>query len=163
MQMSSNSSTFVEAMLFPWILLLTGKNGNLHPPKASKDKIKEFSESSKRQKLVKDSRSSRLTDEFGNSVFELSSCSNSFGKLEEHKSYISSNQIPCLVTSGSIQDENIHRAAILHSTLSIVDKDVDSQPTARKVLLELLSESFFKYQVFHEFSVMPLPGAVVFI
>ncbi|KAF7811458.1 CST complex subunit CTC1 isoform X1 [Senna tora] len=162
-KMSSKSISYFEAMLLPWILLLTGKKDNLHPPEVSRDQIKDLSEncisgntnsweqvSNKRQKLVKESRRSLLKDEFGNSVCELSACSNSFSKLEENKSCInlsSSHQIPCLVTFRNIQIKNVHSAAILLSALSVVDKHVDCQPATRKVLLEFLSENFLKYQL----------------
>lgn len=177
--MSNTSSTFVEAMLLPWILLLNVKNGNLRPPKVSRGQIKELSEncingdtnskeqvSNKRQKLVKESRSSLVKDELGSSIREMSACSNSFSKSEENKTCInlsSYHMIPCLVTFSGIQNENVHSSAILHSTLSVVDKDVDSQPTARKVLLELLSERFLKYQVFYVFSFTPLLREVVIL
>ncbi|KAG2396933.1 CST complex subunit [Vigna angularis] len=60
------SSTFVEAMLFPFILLFDGKSGIARPCNASWDKTKELSKSclsgnneykfsNKRQKLVKES------------------------------------------------------------------------------------------------------------
>ncbi|XP_061352939.1 CST complex subunit CTC1-like [Gastrolobium bilobum] len=175
MRMRSNkSSTFVEAILLPYILLLAGKSGISHPCNVSRDKTKELSKycisgnneeqelskycvsgnneeqvSNKRQKLIKESVSS-LKDEFRTSIYELNACSNRESK--EKKICVglnSSHDLSCLVTFRSLQNENVICPAVLRSTSSTKEMSFNSKPTARKIFLEFSSDRFFKYQSLH--------------
>ncbi|KOM26143.1 hypothetical protein LR48_Vigan233s001000 [Vigna angularis] len=153
------SSTFVEAMLFPFILLFDGKSGIARPCNASWDKTKELSKSclsgnneykfsNKRQKLVKESVSSSK-EEFHTSIYELSACSNSSRKPEENRKCVnmrSSHDLSCLVTFKSLQSENEVCPAILRSALPMKDASLNSKPS-RKILLEFSSDRFLKYQL----------------
>ncbi|XP_014491983.1 CST complex subunit CTC1 isoform X1 [Vigna radiata var. radiata] len=156
----SKSSTFVEAMLFPFILLFDGKSGIAHPSNASWDKTKELSKSclsgnneykfsNKRQKLVKESVSSSK-EEFHTSIYELSACSNSSRKPEENRKRVnmrSSHDLSCLVTFKSLQSENQVCPAILRPALPMKDASLNSKPSSRKILLEFSSDRFLKYQL----------------
>ena len=164
--MSSTSSTFLEAILLPWNLLLTGKNGNL----CSRDLMNENKKVDlcgntngkeqvpiKRQKLVDASRDSLPKDEVGYSLCGLSACSNSFSNSgKQNPVNLSSQQIPCQVTLGNIPHETINSSAILQFNLSTVYKDVGFQQTGRIIFLEISCESFMNYQVRHAFSMMHL-------
>ncbi|KAK7243336.1 hypothetical protein RIF29_38129 [Crotalaria pallida] len=157
---SHKSSTFVEAMLLPSILLLAGKSGFSHSCNVSMEKTKELSECcisdhneervlNKRQKLVMESISS-MNDEFHTSIYELSDCSDSFRKSEENKKCFdlsSSQDISCLVTFRNLQNEKVICPAILHSTSPLKDMGFNSKPTARKILFEFPFERFLKYQL----------------
>lgn len=156
----SKSSTFVEAILFPFILLFAGKSRIVHPHNASWDKTKELSKSclsgnnedkfsNKRQKLIKESVSSSK-DEFQTSIYELSACSNSSRKPEENKYCVnmrSSPDLSCLVTFKSLQNENEVCPAILRSMSPMKDTSFNSKPSSRKILLEFSADRFLKYQV----------------
>jgi len=156
----SKSSTFVEAILFPFILLFTGKNRIDHPRNASWDKTKELSKSclsgnnedtfsNKRRKLIKESVSSSK-EESHTSIYELSACSNYSRKLEENKNCVnkkSSHDLSCLVTFKSLQNENEVFPAILCSTSPVKDTSFNSKPSSRKILLEFSADRFLKYQV----------------
>ncbi|KAG2396924.1 CST complex subunit [Vigna angularis] len=154
------SSTFVEAMLFPFILLFDWKSGIARPCNASWDKTKELSKSclsgnneykfsNKRQKLVKESVSSSK-EEFHTSIYELSACSNSSRKPEENRKCVnmrSSHDLSCLVTFKCLQSENEVCPAILRSALPMKDASLNSKPSSRKILLEFSSDRFLKYQI----------------
>ena len=156
---SNKSSTFVEAKLLPFFLLLAEKRGISHSCNVSRDKTKELSEycisgsneeSNKRQKLVKESVSSSK-DEVCSSIYELRACTNSFKKSKENKkcddlSY--AYDISCLVTFRSLQHENVVCPAVLRSTSTTKDTIFNSKP-ARKILLEFPSDRFLTYQVFY--------------
>ncbi|KAK7405405.1 hypothetical protein VNO78_06677 [Psophocarpus tetragonolobus] len=157
---SSKSSTFVEAILLPFVLLLGGESRIVHPCNASLDKTKELSKcyvsgnsnedknSNKRQKLIKESVCSSK-DEFHTSIYELSAHSNSSRKPEENKKCIdlrSSHDLSCLVTFRSLQNENVNFPAILRSTSRMKDTSFNSKPS-RKILLEFSSDRFSKYQI----------------
>ncbi|RDX60098.1 CST complex subunit CTC1, partial [Mucuna pruriens] len=155
---SSKSSTYAEAILLPFILLLSGKSRITHPCNGSWDKTKELLKycisgnnedkvSIKRQKLIKESVSSSK-DEFHTSIYELSAC-NSFRKSEENKKCVnlrSSHDVSCLVTFRSLQDENVVCPAILRSTSPMKDMSFNSKPTSRKILLEFSSDRFLVHQ-----------------
>ncbi|KAK7342865.1 hypothetical protein VNO80_25821 [Phaseolus coccineus] len=155
----SKSSTFVEAILFPFILLFAGESRIVHPCNASWDKTKELSKSclsgnnedkfsNKRQKLIKESVSSSK-EEFQTSIYELSACSNSSRKPEENKNCVnmrSSHDLPCLVTFKSLQNENEVCPAILRSMSPMKDTSFNSKPS-RKILLEFSADRFLKYQI----------------
>ncbi|TKY68592.1 CST complex subunit CTC1 [Spatholobus suberectus] len=157
---SSKSSTFVEAILFPFILLVAGKSRIAHPCNASWGKTKELLKycisgnnedkvSIKRQKLVKESISSSK-DEFHTSIYELSACSNFFRKSEEKKKCVSlrsSHDVSCLITFRSLQNENVVYPAIMRSTSPMKDMSFNSKPTSRKILLEFSSDRFLMHQV----------------
>ncbi|KAK7317482.1 hypothetical protein RJT34_01757 [Clitoria ternatea] len=156
---SNKSSTFVEAVLLPHILLLAGRSRITHPYSASRDKTEELSKycisgnnedkvSIKRRKIVKESIGS-LKDELHTSIYELSACSNSFRKSEENKKYdlSASHDISCLVTFRSLQKEIGVCPAVLHSTSPLKDMTFNSKPSSRKILLEFPSDEFLKYQL----------------
>ncbi|KAK4284024.1 hypothetical protein QN277_000912 [Acacia crassicarpa] len=156
-KMSSTSSSFLEAILLPWNLLLTGQNDNL----CSRGLVKDHKENNscrntngeeqvpiKRQKLVEASRDSLLKDEVGYPLSELRACSNSFSNSgEQNPIHLNAHQIPCQVTLRNISHKNINNSAILQSTLSTADKEVDSQQAGRNIFLEISSESFMNYQI----------------
>ncbi|XP_054786835.1 CST complex subunit CTC1 isoform X2 [Prosopis cineraria] len=156
-KMSSTSSTFIEALLLPWNLLLTGQDGN----QCSKGLIKKHKENGicgytdgkeqvpiKRQKLVNESKDSLLKDEAGYSICEFRACSSSFSNSEQQGPInLSSHQIPCQVTFRNIPHKNINNSAILQSTSSVVEKGADSQQIGRKIFVEISSESFLNYQI----------------
>ncbi|KAL2326109.1 hypothetical protein Fmac_025167 [Flemingia macrophylla] len=151
---SSKSSTFVEAILLPFILLVGGKSRIAHPCNASRDKTNEHPDnedkvSLKRQKLVMESLSS-LKDEFHTSIYELSACSNANRKSEENTKCVnvrSSHDVSCLITFRSLQNENVVCPAILRSTSPMKDTSFNSKPTSRKILLEFSSDGFLKHQM----------------
>ncbi|RZB98494.1 CST complex subunit CTC1 [Glycine soja] len=157
---SCKSSTFVEAILFPFILLLSGKSRIAHPCNASWDKTKELSKycisvnnedkvSNKRQKLIKESVSSSK-DEFHTSICELNACSNSSRKPEENKKCVnlrSSHDVSCLVTFRRHENENVVCTAILRSISPMKETSYNSKPSSRKILLEFSSDRFLKYQL----------------
>ncbi|XP_020206690.1 CST complex subunit CTC1 isoform X2 [Cajanus cajan] len=157
---SSKSSTFVEAILLPFILLVAGKSRISHPCNASWDKAKELPKycisrinedkvSIKRQKLVTESLSS-LKDEFHNPICELSACSNTDRKSEENTKFVnlrSFHDVSCLITFRSLQNENVVRPAILRSTPPMKDMHFNSKPTSRKILLDFSSDGFLKHQL----------------
>ncbi|KAH1238336.1 CST complex subunit CTC1 [Glycine max] len=157
---SCKSSTFVEAILFPFILLLSGKSRIAHPCNASWDKTKELSKycisvnnedkvSNKRQKLIKESVSSSK-DEFHTSICELNACSNSSRKPEENKKCVnlrSSHDVSCLVTFRRHENENVVCTAILRSISPMKETSFNSKPSSRKILLEFSSDRFLKYQL----------------
>ncbi|KAG5016578.1 hypothetical protein JHK82_022227 [Glycine max] len=157
---SCKSSTFVEAILFPFILLLSGKSRIAHPCNASWDKTKELSKycisvnnedkvSNKRQKLIKESVSSSK-DEFHTSICELNACSNSSRKPEENKKCVnlrSSHDVSCLVTFRRHENENVVCTAILRSISPMKETSFNSKPSSRKILLEFSSDRFLKYQI----------------
>lgn len=166
---SDKSSTFVEAILLPYILLLAGKSGISHPCNVSKDKRTELSKycfsgnkeeqvSIKRQKLIKESVNTSK-DEFHTSIYELNACSNSFRESKENKKCValSSHDMSCLVTFRSLEKENVVCPALLRSTSPIKDTSFNSKPTARKILLEFSSDMFLKYQVIYLLSLACLP------
>ncbi|KAI4353113.1 hypothetical protein L6164_002085 [Bauhinia variegata] len=157
---SSKSSAFVEAILLPWVLFLPGQGRSFQSTNVSWRQTKETSEycingnnkeqaSNKRLKLVKESTSSMSMDKFDNPIYELSACSNPFSISTENRKCIhlsSSDEISCLVSFGSVKTENAVSSAILRDT-SLECTDANPKPTARKILLEFLSESFLKYQL----------------
>ncbi|CAJ1978407.1 unnamed protein product [Sphenostylis stenocarpa] len=157
---SSKSSTFVEAILFPFILLFAGKSRIAHPCNASCDKTKELLKSclssnkedkfsNKRQKLIKESVSSSK-DGFQSSIYGLSACSNSSRKPAENKKCVSMrsfHDLSCLVTFKILQNESEVCPAILRSTSPIKDTSFNSKPSSKKILLEFSSDRFLKYQL----------------
>jgi len=156
---SNNSSTFVEAILLPYILLLDGKAEILHPCNVYEEKAIELSKycfsdnneervSSKRQKLIKKSVNTSK-DEFHTSVYELSACSNTFKESKENKKLddLSFADISCMVTFRGLENEDVVRQALLRSTSPSKDTCFNSKLNARKILLEFSSDSFLKYQV----------------
>ncbi|KAJ1404673.1 putative CST complex subunit CTC1 isoform X1 [Sesbania bispinosa] len=136
---SNKSSTFVEAILLPCILLLAGKRGCSNPCNVSRDKRMELSKcclsgnsegqvSIKRQKLIKESvNSSKVYKK----CVDLSS----------------SHDISCLVTFRGLQNKNEVCPAVLRSTSLMKDESFNSKSTARKILLEFSSDRFLKYQL----------------
>ncbi|KAK7313892.1 hypothetical protein VNO77_39096 [Canavalia gladiata] len=156
---SSKSSTFVEAILLPCILLLSGKSIIAHSCNASTAKTKELSKYCiscnnedevpiKKQKLIKESVNS-LKDEFHTSIYELRACSNSFWKSEENKciDLKISQDTSCLATFRNLQNVNVACPAILRSTSPMKDMSFNSKCTSRKILLEFSSDRFLKYQL----------------
>lgn len=166
---SNKSSTFVEAILLPYILLLDGKPGVSCPWDVYGDKTIEFSKycfngnneeqvSVKRQKLIKKSANTSK-DEFHTSVYELNACSNSFRESKENRNCddLSSLDISCMVTFRGLKKENVVFPALLRSTSPRKDTRFNSKPTAKNVLLEFSSDRFLKYQVIFLFSLTCLP------
>ncbi|KAI5420133.1 hypothetical protein KIW84_044064 [Lathyrus oleraceus] len=156
---SNKSSTFVEAILLPYILLLDGKPGVSCPCDVYGDKTIEFSKycfngnneeqvSVKRQKLIKKSANTSK-DEFHTSVYELNACSNSFRESKENRNCddLSSLDISCMVTFRGLKKENVVFPALLRSTSPRKDTRFNSKPTAKNVLLEFSSDRFLKYQL----------------
>lgn len=156
---SNKSSTFVEALLLPYILLLDGKAEILHPCNVNEDKAIEFSKycfsdnneervSSKRQKLLTKSVNTSK-NEFHTSVYELNACSNTFRESKEKKKLddLSSADISCMVTFRGLKNENVVHPALLRSTSPSKDMGVNSKHNARKILLEFSCDRFLKYQV----------------
>ncbi|CAI8606844.1 unnamed protein product [Vicia faba] len=156
---SNKSSTFVEAILLPYILLLDGKPGLSCPCGVYGDQTIELSkdcfnynneeqDSIKRQKLIKKSVNTS-TDEFHTSVYELNACSNSFRESKENRNCdgLSSLDISCMVTFRGLKKENVVCPALLRSTSPRKDTGFNSKPTAKNVLLEFSSDRFLKYQL----------------
>nr|XP_004511201.1 CST complex subunit CTC1 isoform X2 [Cicer arietinum] len=156
---SNKSSTFVEAILLPYILLLDGKPGISHSCNVYGDKTLELSKycfngnneehvSIKRQKLIKKSVNTSK-DEFHTSVYELNVCSNTFRESKENTNCddLSSPDISCMVTFRGLQKENVVCPALLRSKSPRKDMSLNSKPTARKILLEFSSDTFLKYQL----------------
>ncbi|KAJ7958119.1 CST complex subunit CTC1 isoform X1 [Quillaja saponaria] len=157
---SSKSSMLVEAILLPWNLFLGGEDGVLHSSKLSRGKMKEPSEncrsgkneeqvSHKRQRSVNILTSSGLKDYVGYSNYKLNPCSKFFTESEKIQGCFnfSSSRISCLATVRGVHNESTVSSAILHCTAPCGDTDIGSKPTARKILLELVSDCALKYQL----------------
>lgn len=165
---SNKSSTFVEAILLPYILLLDGKSGVSCSCDVYGDKAIGLSKycfngnneeqvSIKRQKLKKSVNTSK--DEFHTSVYELNACSNSFRESKENRNCddLSSLDISCMVTFRELKKENVVVPALLRSTSPRKDMGFNSKPSAKNVLLEFSSDRFLKYQVVFLFSLACFP------
>ncbi|CAJ2657030.1 unnamed protein product [Trifolium pratense] len=154
---SIKSSTFVEAILLPYILLLDGKPGISHPCNVYGDKTIELSKYCfignneeqvfiKRQKLIEKSVNTSK-DEFHTSVYQLNACSNTF-RENTNCDDLSSLDISCMVTFRDLKKENVVCPALLRSTSLIKDMCFNSKPTTpRKILLEFSSDRFLKYRL----------------
>jgi hypothetical protein len=154
---SIKSSTFVEAILLPYILLLDGKPGISHPCDVYGDKPIELSKycsignneeqvSIKRQKLIEKSVNTSK-DEFHTSIYQLNACSNTFRENTNFDD-LCSPDISCTVTFRGLKKENVVCPALLRSTSLMKDMCFNSKPTTtRKILLEFSSDRFLKYQV----------------
>lgn len=149
---SNKSSTFVEAILLPYMLLLEGKGEISDARNAYRDKAMDLSKycfsgsneeqvSIKRQKLMESANASK--DQFHTPVYELNACSNSFRESKENKKCVdlSCHDISCMVTFRSLKKKNVAFPALLRSTSPM--KDFNS----RKILLQFPSDSFLLYPV----------------
>lgn len=163
MAVSNTSSLFVEAVILPWDLFL---NGDGLPTKVSTEQLEEPVEccagenyqehaSLKRRKIDHTSiraLSAGVMYDCSKTDCGLSSCSNSYAQFnEELMSYnlSSYHKISCLITVRGVNCNSIVSSGTLQCTSPSLNGGGGGgcRPSARKVLLEIKSESFFKYQV----------------
>lgn len=163
MAVSNTSSLFVEAVILPWDLFL---NGDGLPTKVSTEQLEEPMEccagenyqehaSLKRRKIDHTSiraLSAGVMYDCSKTDCGLSSCSNSYAQFnEELMSYnlSSYHKISCLITVRGVNCNSIVSSGTLQCTSPSLNGGGGGgcRPSARKVLLEIKSESFFKYQV----------------
>ena len=162
MAVSNTSSLFVEAVILPWDLFL---NGDGLPTNVSTEQLEEPMEccagenyqehaSLKRRKIDHTSiraLSAGVMYDCSKTDCGLSSCFNSYAQFnEELMSYnlSSYHKISCLITVRGVNCNSIVSSGTLQCTSpSLNGGGGGCRPSARKVLLEIKSESFFKYQV----------------
>lgn len=161
MAVSNTSSLFVEAIILPWDLFL---NGDGLPTKVSTEQLEEPVEccagenyqehaSLKRRKIDRASiRALSAGVMYDCSIPDrgLSSCSNSYAQFNEELmscNLSSYHKISCLITVGGVNCNSKVSSGTLQCTSSSLNGGGGCRPSARKVLLEIKSESFFKYQV----------------
>ncbi|XP_030950352.1 CST complex subunit CTC1 isoform X1 [Quercus lobata] len=160
MAVSNTSSLFVEAIILPWDLFL---NGDGLPTKVSMEQLEEPMEccagenyqehaSLKRRKIDHASikaLSAAVMYDCSKPDHGLSSCSNSYAQFNEElmSCNLSSYQkISCLITVRGVNCNSMVSSGTLQCTSSSLNGGGGCRPSARKVLLEIKSESFFKYQ-----------------
>lgn len=153
---ASSSSMFVEAIILPWNLSVTGNNGISYETGFVGNDPKNFMESCavgsylkngsfKRHKVSHSSSkglSSGSMDSSCELVRKLNSCSNSYIESSENQKYsdLSSHEISCsAIISG------VTGSVILYCTKDKLNSG--GFCSGQKVLLEFKSESFYKYQV----------------
>ncbi|KAL7262069.1 hypothetical protein ACSBR1_000450 [Camellia fascicularis] len=162
----SNSSTmFAEAFTLPWDLFISGKDGHSHPTMLSADLLKESMEHyasrnypecvpNKRYKI--DLASCRdLSSGLTGAGYELCSHTNCWSIGTSTKSYqerkclnlSSPLQIPCLVTSRSINNQCLASSGFMCCSKANVKASPGCKPGTKKVLLEFMPESFYKYEL----------------
>jgi hypothetical protein len=146
----------------PWDLFLVG-DGLLNPTKVSREQLEESMERSagenyqdhaslKRRKIDHASiraLSAGVMYDFSKPGSELSACSNSYAQSNEElmSCNLSDHEISCSVTVRGVNCNSQVSSGILHCTSDSLNGGGGCGPSARKVLLEFKSESFFKYQV----------------
>lgn len=161
MAVSNTSSLFIEAIILPWDLFL---NGDGLPTKVSREQLEEpmkccagenYQEhaSLKRRKIDHASiraLSAGVMYDCSKPDRGLVSCSNSYAQFNEEQmscNLSSYHKISCLITVRGVNCNSIVSSGTLQCTSSSLNGGGGCRPSARKVLLEIKSDSFFMYQV----------------
>ncbi|KAM4129576.1 hypothetical protein ACJW30_01G033900 [Castanea mollissima] len=155
MAVSNTSSLFIEAIILPWDLYL---NGDGLPTKVSREQLEEPMEccagenyqehaSLKRRKIDHASiraLSAGVMYDCSKPDRGLSSCCINEKRMSCNLS--SCHKISCSITARGVNCNSIVSSGTLQCTSSSLNGGGGCRPSARKVLLEIKSESFFMYQ-----------------
>ncbi|KAF3974532.1 hypothetical protein CMV_002140 [Castanea mollissima] len=155
MAVSNTSSLFIEAIILPWDLFL---NGDGLPTKVSREQLEEPMEccagenyqehaSLKRRKIDHASiraLSAGVMYDCSKPDRGLSSCCINEKRMSCNLS--SYHKISCSITARGVNCNSIVSSGTLQCTSSSLNGGGGCRPSARKVLLEIKSESFFMYQ-----------------
>ncbi|WCJ35364.1 conserved telomere maintenance component 1 [Euphorbia peplus] len=135
---SDKSTMIAEAIILPWNLFLSGKDGSMLPRRDSGDEFNEQSTEypNKKCKVGKENDSN-------NSCSEDISCE---GYAEGKCQNLSSLEFPCLATTRTANGHRLLGSGKLCRTNYKLKIGNHDKSIAQKVLLEFNSENFFKYQ-----------------